>query len=119
MARPRAEIKQEEFEKLCSLMCTEEEIAGFFNVSSDTLNRWCKKTYRLSFFEVRAMKCSKGKIAIRRYQMKLAEKYPQYQFEKHKGYGTKLHYEMLDKYGISEVHRKTFLKKYLEKKNEQ
>ncbi len=44
--------------------------------------------------------------------LKLAEKYPQYQFEKHKGYGTKLHYEMLDKYGISEVHRKTFLKKY-------
>lgn len=76
MARPRAEIKQEEFEKLCSLMCTEEEIAGFFNVSSDTLNRWCKKTYRLSFFEVRSMKCSKGKIAIRRYQMRLAEKYP-------------------------------------------
>ena len=46
----------------------------------------------------------------------LAEKYPQYQFEKHKGYGTKLHYEMLDKYGISEVHRPSFLKKYTEGK---
>ena len=59
------------------------------------------------------------KVSRDRYMLKLAEKYPQYQFEKHKGYGTKLHYEMLDKYGISEVHRKTFLKKYLEKKNEQ
>ena len=37
----------------------------------------------------------------------IAEKYPEYQFEKHKGYGTKLHYEMLDKYGISDIHRKT------------
>ena len=60
-----------------------------------------------------------AKVSRDRYMLKLAEKYPQYQFEKHKGYGTKLHYEMLDKYGISEVHRKTFLKKYLEKKNEQ
>lgn len=49
----------------------------------------------------------------------IAEKYPEYQFEKHKGYGTKLHYEMLDKYGISDIHRKTFLKKYMDKKNEQ
>ncbi len=60
-----------------------------------------------------------AKVSRDRYMLKLAEKYPQYQFEKHKGYGTKLHYEILDKYGISEVHRKTFLKKYLEKKNEQ
>lgn len=37
--------------------------------------------------------------------------YPQYQFAKHKGYGTKLHYEMIKKYGISPVHRKSFLKK--------
>ena len=34
----------------------------------------------------------------------LAEKYPRYMFEKHKGYGTKLHYEMLDKYGASDIH---------------
>jgi ribonuclease HII len=41
----------------------------------------------------------------------LAEKYPQYAFEQHKGYGTKLHYEKLEEFGVSEVHRKTFLKK--------
>ena len=46
---------------------------------------------------------------------KMAEKYPQYQFEKHKGYGTKLHYEMLDEYGVSDIHRKTFLKSWYAK----
>lgn len=60
-----------------------------------------------------------AKVSRDRYMKDIAKKYPQYQFEKHKGYGTKLHYEMLDKYGISDIHRKTFLKKYLEKKNEQ
>ena len=38
--------------------------------------------------------------------------YPEYQFAKHKGYGTKLHYEMLDAYGPCPAHRKTFLKKW-------
>lgn len=42
--------------------------------------------------------------------------YPEYQFKKHKGYGTKLHFEMIDEYGISSMHRRTFLKKYLSKK---
>ena len=40
----------------------------------------------------------------------LDTKYPQYQFAKHKGYATKLHYE-IEKYGVSEVHRPSFLKK--------
>ena len=39
-----------------------------------------------------------AKVARDRYMKELAEKYPQYMFQKHKGYGTKLHYEMLDKY---------------------
>ncbi len=52
-----------------------------------------------------------AKVARDRYMKKLDEQYPQYRFSKHKGYGTKLHYEMLEKYGISEVHRESFLKK--------
>lgn len=52
-----------------------------------------------------------AKVARDRYMKELSEKYPEYCFEKHKGYGTKLHYEMLEKYGISEIHRRTFLKK--------
>lgn len=46
----------------------------------------------------------------------LDEQYPQYQFAKHKGYGTKLHYEMLDTYGPCPQHRVTFLKKWQAKK---
>lgn len=56
-----------------------------------------------------------AKVSRDRYMLGMAEKYPEYQFEKHKGYGTKLHYEMLEKYGISPIHRKTFLKKLLQK----
>ncbi|MGN1123948.1 MAG: ribonuclease HII [Eubacterium sp.] len=54
-----------------------------------------------------------AKVSRDRYMLEMAEKYPQYQFEKHKGYGTKLHYEMLEKYGVSEIHRRSFLKKLL------
>lgn len=54
-----------------------------------------------------------AKVSRDRYMLKMAETYPEYQFEKHKGYGTKLHYEMIKKYGISPIHRKTFLKKIL------
>lgn len=53
-----------------------------------------------------------AKVSRDRYMKTLAEQYPQYQFEKHKGYGTKLHYELLTQYGISPVHRKSFLKKF-------
>lgn len=42
----------------------------------------------------------------------LAVKYPGYGLEKHKGYGTKAHYEAIDKLGLSPIHRRTFLKKY-------
>lgn len=42
--------------------------------------------------------------------------YPGYNFIKNVGYGTKAHYEGIDKYGITPIHRKTFLKKYFEKK---
>lgn len=56
-----------------------------------------------------------AKVSRDRYMLEMSEKYPEYQFEKHKGYGTKLHYEMLEKYGISPIHRKTFLKKLLQK----
>ena len=55
-----------------------------------------------------------AKVSRDRYMLEMAEKYPEFQFEKHKGYGTKLHYEMIEKYGISPIHRKTFLKKILD-----
>jgi ribonuclease HII len=54
-----------------------------------------------------------AKVSRDRYMTLLAEKYPEYMFEKHKGYGTALHIEMLKKYGASPVHRKTFIKKFV------
>lgn len=59
-----------------------------------------------------------AKVARDRYMLEVAKQYPQWQFEKHKGYGTKLHYEMIDKYGASPVHRQSFLKKYYAKLSE-
>lgn len=53
-----------------------------------------------------------AKVTRDRFMLEMDEKYPEYQFAKHKGYGTKLHYEMLDKYGASEIHRMSFLRKY-------
>jgi len=52
-----------------------------------------------------------AKVSRDRFMIDMAEKYPGYFFEKHKGYGTKLHYGMLEKYGPCEIHRETFLGK--------
>ena len=54
-----------------------------------------------------------AKVSRDRYMLEMAEKYPQYEFEKHKGYGTKLHYEKIAEYGISDIHRRSFLKKII------
>ena len=54
-----------------------------------------------------------AKVTRDRYCIEMDEKYPQYQFAKHKGYGTKLHYEMIAEHGICEEHRRSFLKKIL------
>jgi len=72
--RPRKEIDQEQFEKLCALQCTKNEIAGWFNCSEDTIENWCHKTYKESFSAVFAKKREAGKISLRRAQWKLAEK---------------------------------------------
>lgn len=54
-----------------------------------------------------------AKVTRDRYMIELDEKYPEYKFSQHKGYGTKLHYEMLDEFGLCPEHRRTFLKKIL------
>nr|DAW60953.1 MAG TPA: putative terminase small subunit [Caudoviricetes sp.] len=74
MARPRKEIDQKQFENLCGLQCTLEEICGWFDVCSDTLETWCKRTYKRGFSEVFAQKRGAGKISLRRSQWRLAEK---------------------------------------------
>lgn len=74
--RPRIEIDKTQFEKLCSIMCTEEEIAGFFGCSIDTIERFCKREYEKTFAELYKTFGSYGKISLRRTQFKLAEKSP-------------------------------------------
>ena len=72
--RPTIKIDKDNFEKLCGLQCTLVEIAGFFNCSEDTIQRWCNRTYKTTFAETYKTHSQQGKIALRRYQMKLAER---------------------------------------------
>ena len=61
-----------------------------------------------------------AKVSRDRLMLELAKQYPEYGFEKHKGYGTKAHREAILKYGPCEIHRMSFLGKILaEKDNEQ
>lgn len=71
-----ANIDKRQFETLCSILCTEEEICSFFSCSHDTLNRWCKDNYNCTFEETRKKKSSIGKISLRRIQFKQAESNP-------------------------------------------
>lgn len=74
MGRPRKEISEVEFEKLCTLQCTEEEIAGWFNCSVDTIENWCKRTYGETFSETYKKYSAGGKLTLRRNMLKLSEK---------------------------------------------
>lgn len=76
MARHVIEINKEQFEKLCGYMCTQAEIADFFNVSVDTISRWCKRTYGEGFADTYKKHIGSAKCTLRRYQMQLAETNP-------------------------------------------
>ncbi len=74
MARPRKEIDTDQFEKLCGLQCTKEEICGWFDITDKTLDAWCKREYKMGFSDIYHKKAEVGKISLRRAQFKLAEK---------------------------------------------
>ena len=74
MGRPRIEIDEKNFKKLCGMQCTLEEIAGFFDCSEDTIERWCKRTFNASFADTIKKYSAAGKVSLRRHQFKLAEK---------------------------------------------
>ena len=75
MGRPRKPIDRTEFEKLCALQCTLEEVCGWFGVQDDTLNKWCRENYEgRTFSEVFAEKRVAGKISLRRNMIQLASK---------------------------------------------
>lgn len=73
MGRPKVEIEQEQFEKLCALQCTEVEIASWFKCSIDTIENFCKKTYKSTFSDIYKSLSAFGRISLRRNQFKMAE----------------------------------------------
>lgn len=80
MARPLKEIDKREFEGLCAIQCTEDEMCQFFGVCSDTLDKWCKRTYKnehgkpMGFSEVFREKRGVGRVSLRRKQWRMADK---------------------------------------------
>lgn len=75
MGRPKKVIKKEQFESMCAIQCTLEEICAVLGVTDKTLNKWCKETYDgMTYSEVFKEKRSLGKMSLRRSQFKLAEK---------------------------------------------
>ena len=74
VGRPPANINQVEFERLCEMQCTEEEVCAWFGVTDKTLAAWCRKTYGKRFSEVFKEKRKKGLVSLRRSQFQLAKK---------------------------------------------
>lgn len=74
MPRSKKEIDKEQFEKLCGLQCTKDEVCYFFDLTDKTLERWCKDTYGEGFSDVFRKKREVGKISLRRAQYETALK---------------------------------------------
>ena len=74
--RPKKPIDWKEAEKLCALQCSQLEIADWFHVSVDTIERRLKEEKHQSFAEFFTLHRVQGKIALRRNLFKLSEKYP-------------------------------------------
>lgn len=73
MGRPQVQIDKNNFESLCAIFCTEEEIADFFDCSVDTISRWCQRTYGTTFADIYKRKSARGKISLRRLQYQSAQ----------------------------------------------
>lgn len=72
VGRPKKKIDWKEFGKLCQMLCTLEEISGWFNVSEDTIERRVKEEKKCNFADFYKMHSAKGKISLRRAQFKSA-----------------------------------------------
>ena len=72
MGRPVKTIDFEQLDRLCNIQCTLEEIASFFDVSADTIERRIKEEYGITFAEHYAKKAKIGRISLRRKQYQVA-----------------------------------------------
>ena len=70
--RPRIEIDWAEFDRLCEVQCTLEELAAHFRVSEDTIERAVKREQQMSFADYFAQKRKSGFVSLRRKQYELA-----------------------------------------------
>ena len=73
MGRKPKDINQNTFEKLCGIQCTLEEICAVLDVSSKTLEKWCKQTYGDTFSQVYKAKRGVGKVSLRRTMWETAQ----------------------------------------------
>lgn len=74
--RPKKVIDQQIFENLCGIQCTMAEMQAVFDCTNDTIERWCKDTYGMTFGEVFKIKRGKGLVSLRRNQWKMSETVP-------------------------------------------
>lgn len=72
VGRPIKQIDKAQFEKLCGLQCTLEELCCYFDCDNKTLEKWCKKTYKMNFSDIFKIKKGNGKISLRRKQFEVA-----------------------------------------------
>lgn len=72
MGRPKKQFDWESFQKLCDIQCTIEEIARFFNLSVDTIERRVKEKYKITFAEHYKIASAQGKMSLRRKQFEIA-----------------------------------------------
>jgi len=73
MGRPKKEIDKDVFEGLCGIQCTMDDICNVFDITRKTLERWCKDTYKDTFYTVFKQKRAGGVVSLRKTGFKLAE----------------------------------------------
>jgi hypothetical protein len=71
--RPKLEFDKEQFEEMCRIQCTKDEICAVFGgIDEKTLTRWCKDTYGMGFSDIYKIKAIDGKKSLRRKQYEVA-----------------------------------------------
>lgn len=71
--RPKKEISKKQFEEMCKVQCTENEICAILGIGIDKLLSWCQETYNDTFSNVYKKYSENGKMSLRRAQMRLAQ----------------------------------------------
>lgn len=66
-------INKIQFEEMCNIQCTKDEICAIFQIDEKTLTKWCQETYSVGFSDIYKTKSSGGKMSLRRKQFQSAE----------------------------------------------